>query len=268
MHMLRKWGSGVLLSLSFTALLAACSSGGEGETPSTPPPAATSAEGLWTGTSDDGRTVSGVVLDDDTYWFLYSAVGNPLHVGGALQGKGSAHQSTFTSSIGTDFNREGFGPLDVTVTARYVMRQSFNGTVTYPPSPALPNGAQTTFTSTFNAAYDATPNVDLLVGTYTSLETDQFGFSRTRTITVSPSGSITGTEITETQVLTCSYTGALSPRAKGNVYEISITPAGFRCGGDLLTGIAVFDAATNRLYIVTINSITRVFAFLFLGTKQ
>lgn len=255
MHMQRNWVGSVLFSLIFSLLLAGCSSGGgDGDAP--PPATITgTAEGFWTGTTDNGRTVWGAVLDDDTYWFLYSAVGNPSLLAGAFQGNGRSQNGVFTSSNGVDFNLEGFGPLDATLAANYVMRQSFNGVVTYPTA------TQTAFTSTFNTDidYDTAPSVAPLVGTYIA--------STTATITIDPSGSITGTHDI------CGYTGALSPRASGNVYDVSITSFGRICAGSglLQTGVAWFDAATNRIYIMTINrvnGVNTVFSFLFLGTKQ
>jgi hypothetical protein len=161
--MKRNWASGVLLSIFFTALFSACGSGGGGEEvpPTSPPPPATSAEGLWNGTSGNGRTTAGLVLDDGTYWFLYSVVGDPLVVAGAFQGNSSSQNGSFTSSNAKDFNLEGLGILDATVTGSYVMKQSLSGTI------ALLLGGQTTFNSTYNADYDLMPDVNLIVGTYT-----------------------------------------------------------------------------------------------------
>ena len=255
MHMQRKW-SGVLFSLIFTLLLAGCSSGGGGD--DAPPSAITgTAEGLWTGTTGDGRTISGVVLDDDTYWLWYSAVGQPSVLAGALQGSGRSQNGAFTSSNGIDFNIEGIGPLvllDAPLAASYVMRKSFNGVITYPTT------TQTFFTSTFNTDYDATPSVASLVGTYIGPSTTSGIF----TITIDPSGSITGT------FSACDYAGALSPRASGNVYDVSITAFGRICGGSglLQTGVAWFDVATNRIFISTLNRVNGIFSIIFLGTKQ
>jgi hypothetical protein len=255
MHMQRNWVGGVLFSLIFTLWLAGCSSG-DGDAP--PPAAITgTAEGLWTGTTGDGRTISGVVLDDDTDWLWYSAVGQPSVLAGALQGSGRSQNGAFTSSNGIDFNFEGigpFGPLDAPLSASYVMRKSFNGVITYPTT------TQTSFTSTFNTDYDVAPSVASLVGTYIGSSTTSGIF----TITIDPSGSITGT------FSVCDYAGALSPRASGNVYNVSITAFGRICGGSglLQTGVAWFDVATNRIFISTLNRVNGIFSIIFLGTKQ
>ena len=260
MHMQTKW-VGVLGSLLFTLMLTGCSSGGgdgRNDAPAAAPSAAIAdtAEGLWTGTTGDGRTISGVVLDDDTYWLWYSAVGQPSVLAGGFQGSGLSQNGAFTSANGIDFNLEGigpFGPMDTTVAASYVLRNSFNGVITYPTM------TQTTFTSTFNTDYVAAPNVASLVGTYIWSTTGGIF-----TTSIDPSGSITGT------FSICNYSGAVSSRTSGNVYDVSITAFGRLCGGSglLQTGVAWFDAATNRLFISTLNRANGTFSILFLGTKQ
>jgi hypothetical protein len=262
MHMQTKW-VGVLGSLLFALLLTGCSSGdGGNDAPPAAPPVShppvviDSAEGLWTGTTGDGRTISGVVLDDDTYWLWYSAVGQPSVLAGGFQGSGRSQNGAFTSSNGIDLNLEGigpFGPVDTTFAASYVIRKSFNGVITYPTA------TQTSFTSTFNTDYDADPSVASLVGTYIwSYPGGIF------TITIDPSGSITGT------ASVCDYAGVVSPRTSGNVYDVSITAVGRLCAqsGLLQTGIAWLDAATNRIFISTLNRANGAFSTIFLGTKQ
>jgi hypothetical protein len=197
-----------------------------------------------------------VVLNDDTYWLWYSAVGQPSVLAGGFQGSGLSQNGAFTSSDGIDFNLEGtgpFGPVDTILTASYVIRKSFNGVITYPTT------TQTSFTSTFNTDYDAAPSIASLVGTYIASST-----SGIVTITIDPSGSITGS------VSACSYTGAVSPRTSGSVYDVSITVFGRLCGvpNILQTGVAWLDAATKRLFISTLNRANGVFSIIFVGTKQ
>jgi len=236
------------------------------------PLAATSADGLWTGTSDDGRTIAGAVLDDGTYWFLYSAVGNPSVVAGAFQGNGEGQYGTFTSSNGRDFYLERAGQFDATVTARYVMRQSFNGILTY--STVF---GTSSFTSTFSPEYDRTPNLTPVAGTYTGSITSLLS-SHSFTVTVSDSGAFAlldevgpaGSGGTTAGIITgCGATGTLSPRAQGNVYDITFTHTGNRgfCHAEPYTGVAVFDVTANRLYILALDSNRRK-VFPFMGTKQ
>ena len=259
MHMQRKWNSGVLVSLLFTLLLTGCSSGG-GNSDAPVVPAGT-AEGLWTGTlvdeiTGDTRTVKGAVLDDGTYWFLYSTVLDPTLIAGALQGDGSTQNGTFAPLNGQDFNNELLRIIDpVTVTAHYVMQQNLSGTVTYP------GGKTLTFTSTFDPEYNVVPVFANVAGTY---DGSVFGFPHT--ITVDPLGAITVTTTVGHQSsqsgieLGCDFTGALVPRSHGNVYNISFT-ASNTCIiaplllGETFTGVAFFDAdpAPTKMYVLALH---------------
>jgi hypothetical protein len=254
MHMQKKW-VGVLFSLLFTLLLTACSSGG-GNSDAPVVPAGT-AEGLWTGTlvdatTGDTRTVKGAVLDDGTYWFLYSTVLDPTLIAGALQGDGSMQNGTFASLNGLDFNNELALILPVPVTAHYVMQQNLSGTVTYP------GGKTFTFTSTFDPEYNVVPVFANVAGTY---DGSVFGFPHT--ITVDPSGAITVTTTVGHQSspsgieLGCDFTGSLSTRSQGNVYNISFTPSNACTIAELLgrtfTGVAFFDAAATKIYVLALH---------------
>jgi hypothetical protein len=275
MHMQRKWSSGVLFSLLFTLVLAACSSGGGDSDSAAPVVPAGTAEGLWTGTLtqppplNGQRTVKGAVLDDGTYWFLYSTVADPALVAGALQGDSSTQNGTFASSNGLDFNNELLTIIDpVTLTAPYVMQQNLSGTVTYP-------GGVGTFTSTFDPEYNVVPDFDNVAGTY---EGSVFGFAHT--ITVDPSGDITVTTTVGPQSspsgieLGCDFNGSLSTRSQGNVYNISFTPSNACTIAELLgrtfTGVAFFDAAATKIYVLALHRRSSPFydyVFPFTGTK-
>ena len=272
MHMQRKWSSGVLGSLLFTLLLTACSSGGGDSAGTAQVVPVCTAEGLWTGTMA-GRTVNGAVLDDRTYWFLYSAVGAPTIMAGTLQGDCSTSNGTFTSSNGLDFSNE--APVDkraITVTGPYVMPLTLDGTVTYP------GGGQLTFTSTFNSENSVTPLITDVADTYSG---SVFGFPHT--ITVDPSGVITVTTLggphrTGSSIngdvsgieLGCDFTGTLSPRSQGgNMYDITLTPTtnALMCALGPFDGVAFFDATDNkRIYVLALNS-DRNRVFPFTGTR-
>ena len=245
---------GLFVSLILAFALSACGSGGD--TPPPSPTPATSAEGLWNGTTDTGRSSAGRVLGDGTSWVLYSLVGNPNVIAGLVQGTGSSQTGSFTSSNTRDFSLEGRGVLDATLVGSYVMKQSLSGTVTY----VL--GGQTTFNSTYNADYDLIPDINLVVGTYTGSTATTSG-TEIVTVTLSSPSSITGSSASG-----CNFTGSFAPRSSGNVYDVSVTFAGGVCsnGTSTVTGVAFFDAATKRLYSAALNN-TRTNGFIYLGTK-
>jgi hypothetical protein len=210
------------------------------------------------------------VLDDDTYWFLYSAVGEPLVVAGAFHGNSSTQQGILTSSNGRDFNLDGNSQLDATVAANVVLRESLRGTLTYS------NGGRSTFTTTFYPGYDEVPDLAKVAGTYTGWLTINAVLVISYTVTVSPSGAFVmidpavggaGPFTSAGLKLGCGYIGTVSPRAQGNVYDIAFTHASTGCGAETFAGVAFLDAATSRLYILAMDG-DRNAVFPFLGTKQ
>lgn len=246
-----------LAILSATALALAACGGDDGGTTTTTQSAET-AEGLWVGTTDSNRAISGLVLDDGTYYVLYSAIGNPSLIAGVVQGHGTSNNGNFTSTDARDFNLEGLGVLDATVSASYMVRQSFNGNVMYT------SGGTTAFTSAYDSQYDLTPSLATLAGTYTGTVALSQGYEAA-TVTVGSNGAVSGVGTSG-----CTLTGNASPRASGNVYNLTITFGGAPCyfAGQTFTGIAYYDSDVNdkRLYAAAPNA-ARTDGVLFVGVK-
>ena len=237
--------------------LASCGGGGDGggSTPPAPPPAS-AAEGLWIGSTNTNRAVTGLVLDNGDYYVLYAVAGNPSIIAGVIQGTGTATGGSFSSSNARDFNLEGLGVLAATVSASYNARQNLNGTVTYGS-----NGA-TTFTSTFSTNYDVTPTLAAVAGTYSGKVAFSLGVENA-TVSVSGAGALSGTGASG-----CRVSGTVAPRSRGNAYNLTLSFGGSPCffANQSFTGIAYFDSATRRLYAVTPNA-TRSDGILFVGVK-
>ncbi len=232
----------------------ACGGGyGDGRFSSLPQSTATSAEGRWTGATPTGRTVGGLVLDDGSYWVFYTARGNPNVLAGLIQGTGTSHSGSFGSSNTRDFNVEGASIHSGAMSGTYVSKKSFHGTIAYV------NGDTERFTSTYDADYELAPNMTLVVGTYAGLRAD----NQTVTVTVDSAGTLSGQSSDG-----CTFVGALSPRAKGNVFYHAVTFEGGPCrqGTETVTGVAFYDAATNRLYSAALDS-ARTNSYIFVGTK-
>lgn len=243
MQAIKVLGSAAVLSL---LVIAGCGGGG-----SDPPP----AEGLFSGTTTSGRGVTGLVLDDGTYYVFYSPVGKPSEIAGVVQGNGTSAAGTFSSSNARDFNLEGAGVLSATVSASYAAKQSLNGTVSYGV------GAPTSFSSTYDKAYEATPSLAALAaGTFFGEVASSAGVENA-TVSVTSAGAISGSSQSG-----CAVTGSATPRARGNVFDISLTFGGPPCvfGVQTLTGIAYFDSATKTLYAAAPNA-ARTDGVLFFG---
>lgn len=234
---------------------AACGGGySESDVSSLPQSTATSAEGRWSGTTPTGRAVAGLVLEDGSYWLFYSAKDQPNILAGLVQGTGTSHSGSFGSSNTRDFNVEGAGIRAATMRGSYVPSKRFDVTIAYV------TGDTESFTSTSDADSESVPNLTQLAGTYAGLRAD----NSTVTATVDSAGTLLGHASDG-----CTVAGTLSPPATGNVFHTSMTFGGGACrqGAETVTGVAFYDAATNRLYSAALNH-TRTTSFLFLGTKQ
>lgn len=249
-----------VLSLLLLVSLSACSSGGDTPTPSPTALSANSSEGLWIGTMananpNTNRAISSLVLDDGVYWILYSAVGDPSILAGFIQGNSSSQNGIFTSSDGKDFDLQ-TGLLNATIDGTYITKQRFTGTISYPQT-NVPN----TFTATYDGDYDLTPDINVVAGTYRGFITT----NETTTVVLTSTGGISGSTN-----IGCLFTGTFSPRAHGNVFNVTITfggQNGCSLGVQTVNGVGFYDATTKQLTSAGFNS-ARTDGFVFIGTKQ
>jgi hypothetical protein len=244
----------VLAIVVFT--LTACGSSGGGGGSDDDNIVSGTAEGLWRGTTNTGRTIAGVVLDDDTYWVIYSITGNSDVIAGVVQGNGTSSNGSFTSSNGLDFNFEGLGVNTFTLASTYAAKSSWDGTLNYSPS------VTTTFTSSYDSDYDLTPSLAAIAGTYSGSSFSSGGPESTG-VDITSTGDISGSGASG-----CIFSGSVSPRANGNIFDISITFGGGICAGgtSTATGVAYFDAPTKQLTTAGLDS-TRTGGFIFIGNK-
>jgi len=249
-----------VFAVSSILALAACGGGGNGGAAPTSGSAA-SAEGLWIGSTSASRSLTAIVLDNGTYWVLYSVPHVSALIAGVVQGTGTSFSGSFSSSDGIDFNLEGQGINDATVSASYVATQSFNGSVTSPN----PNQVFT-FTSSYNSDYDQIPSVSAIAGTYTGIASVAGGDEVT-TIAVSSQGLVIGTSLVSGG---CQFLGTAVPRAKGNLYDLSVVASGggaCSSGTSAVTGIGYFDASAKRLHVAALNK-SRSNGLIFVGVKS
>lgn len=241
----------------FSASLMGCGGGGSGSASAPQQQATTIPEGLYAGTTNGGRTITGLILDDGTYYVVYSVANNPSLIAGVVQGTGTALNGSFSSSNGKDINLEGLGVLSANVSASYVLSTSFNGSAAYPSL-----NQTTTFTSTYDKKYELVPSLATIAGTYSGAAGSPTG-SESATLTISASGTVTGRGSSG-----CIFSGTVTPRSKGNVYNATITFGGAPClfANTAVTGGAYFDATTKRLYAVGMKA-ARDTGFIFSGGK-
>ena len=253
----------LVFGLLFVSYLSACSGGGDTSTPSPTALPAASAEGIWTGTTDTNRTVTGVVLDDGVYWFLYSAAGDPSLIAGVVQGDSSSQSGALTSSNATDFSVERAIPLitlKATVDGTYTTKQSLNGKIVYQNNVQ----AQDSFRATYDSDYESAPDINAVAGIYTG----PVAAGETVSVTVSATGDITGHSITDPSPTGCTFSGLFKPRVHGNVFDVTITfngQQGCSNGTATVKGVGFFHA--GKLYSAALNS-DKTNGVVFIGTKS
>ena len=259
----KKRGTKAMLGRYFTllgiALVLSASGGCGGDQTSdqnTTLPSANTAEGLWSGTTNTNRTLTTAVLDDGTYYFFYSSAVNPNQIAGVIQGTGTSNNGSFTSTNAKDFGI-GVAVQEATISGDSAARQFFNGTITY--SGAGP----VTFTSSYNKAYDTAPTVASLAGVYNG-QAGSSGGVQAATVTASDHGTFTGIEPNSK----CTFTGTVTARTRGNVFDQRITFDGTNCffAGRTFLGIVYFDIPTQRLLAAAPKN-DRTDAAFFFGTK-
>jgi len=248
----------VAAAVSLVLAIPGCGGGGGGgDSGPSQSPADENPEGLWIGSTNTNRTVGGVVLDDGTYWVIYSQEGNSNVIAGALQGRFSTNGNTVSSSNGRDFNFEGLGVNDFTSSGTVAEKQSLDGTVTYD------GGLEVFVSAEYSSDYELAPSLATIAGSYSGSSVASGGVEFT-TATISPGGGVSGSSASG-----CTFSGSVAPKSRGNVYDLSVTFNGGTCanGTATVTGVAFYDAANSQLISMALNS-SRTNGFLAIGVKD
>jgi hypothetical protein len=242
-------------------ILFGCGGGGGGG----PTDTSGTAEGLWVGTNSDSRNVSGLVFGDGSYWFLYSAVGNPDIVTGLALGNGISKNNEFTSDNAVIFNTEIPDSTDATISANYSQKQTFDGSV----SEVVGSGV-TTFNLDYDTAYEGVPSLASIAGSYSGQSTYLFiGNSTGMNVSISSDGTLRTYSI-----VSCQGDGTVTPRSDGNAYDVSIKFTTIDSGicyvleDATFNGIAYLAADGVTLYLATVNTNGKPYSgFIFQGRK-
>lgn len=236
-----------LAVFALTLTLVACGGGGGGDGINlSPTPRRGTAEGQWQGSNFNingggQRSIGGVVLNDGSYWFLYSIVGNADVVGGLIQGSSTSSAGNFISSDGASYSFDNAGSVsDFSVSGTYAGQSSLGGTLNFTPS------GSATFTSAYDGNYDLARNLATVAGTYSGTgafaprapNTGAQSFATT--FTVANDGAISGT------YAGCPFSATLTARASGNVYDMAFNSL-LPCSVFSLAGVAVYQSNSLRL---------------------
>jgi len=212
------------------------------------------AEGLWRGTTSANESVMGLMLDDGTYYLLYSRAGAP-QAAGAVQGTSSAINGELSSSDGVDFpiGLSLPGPLSAQVSGSYVSRNSLQLNI------AESTGTRM-LSATYDPEYEHPPSLAAVAGTYLGNLGHTYGESR-GTVVVDSAGnvSIDGQD--------CDYGGSLAPRKMVNVFDFTIRAPGCPFANFVTGGILHYDEAARQIQVL-VPFKARNDMWYFIGTKQ
>ena len=266
----------------FTVALASCGGGSDGAgkcyspTPAVcaslgvprsfpqPVPADVNPAGLYKGLTNTGRSFASLVLDDGSFYSIYSQVNNPSIVAGGGQGTVKTSGTSFSISDAVDFNFEGLGTNVASITGTVGERKFIQGSINYPTT-----GQNITFSANYSSDYELTASISTIAGKYVGTSesvnsSNSISSSDAVTFDINASGNITGTGNSG-----CTFSGTIQPRTSGNAYNVTITFGASPCQypGTTITGASYFDRTSNIAYAVA-STPTGSANFIASATKQ
>jgi hypothetical protein len=262
-------------------LLTACGGGGGGgggspsaaATPAQQPqqPKAEFAHGLYKGTSNDGRSLTVLVVNSGRVYAIAAGNVGPSHATNLYFGNGidapttTAGTYAFNSSGVRDFPVPNTGlPLKVETVAlgsAVIQANSIEGKLTRP-------GVDIDFTAIYDTNFNGvTPKLSTIAGVYQgnsiwgSTDANEQGDSAITTLSVSAvDGMITAGPND------CPHTGQINPHPVGNVYAITLNYyIDIRCRrGDTFVGHAILELSGTDVVLTVMaanNGFTKVVSF-------
>jgi hypothetical protein len=247
----------VLSSILAALVLSACGGGGGGgdgkaaDNAVVPPAVNVDAQGIYSGTDSNNDMVTGVVLDNGTYYFVY--VNQATNAVGVVQGTAAASNGALTSSDATNFLVTSSYAKHGSVTASYVPQTSLNGAFVSAANES------SSFTTSYSKVYDQTPSLSSIAGTYTGAGVTFYG-DETVTFTIGADGTVRGSGQSG-----CSFSGNVKIHGTKNIYDTTVV-FGNQCPnkGQTFTGIVTVNG--NSL-IAAATHPDRTEAFVVAGTR-
>lgn len=196
------------------------------------------AAGTWIGTTSANESVRAIVLEDGTFYLLYSVAGGAADAG-VVQGKATMASGTFISTDGFDYpiaqaaETPGFATA-VAISGTFTERVRLDVTLA---------GARGT--RTLSAAWDPrsaqAAALAPVAGSYVGFSGHDDG-RLPATFLIDGSGTLAGSNSV------CGFGGTLTPRSAGNVYDWTVRSTRGVCifGDGPVSGIAFHDEATRQ----------------------
>ena len=241
------------MALSALLVLAACGGGGGGGGSTSV--VTSPMQGVFQGTTTNGKTIDALILEDGSFWDIYGIPsGNALTVQGVAVGSSTANNGNFTLSF-NDFYTPGNTAVSGTGSGTY-SGTNLVGTL-------IENGVTGTFNLTAPVTTNYNYNVAATIATVAGSWSGSLLDGETATVNITLSGTLTGTSS-----LGCAVTGTVTPRPSGkNVFNVSVTFGASPCvlPNQTSTGIGLtypLGNGTNQLIVGLVTpSQTKATAF-------
>jgi hypothetical protein len=203
--------------------------------------------GLYKGISSDGRAVTSLVLDDNSFYTVYSAVNSPSIVGGAVHGtartEGTAgtDTGTFSSTDAVGSSADVIGKQLAAVTGTYRTKQLLSGGIAYAGL-----AQSVSFSANYSGNFELTPGMSTIAGNYSGSYAMGMG-AEAATFEIGENGTISGRSTSG-----CTLSGTIQQGASDRPYAVTVTFGGFPCRlpGATASGISYFDRTSNTIYAV------------------
>lgn len=188
----------------------------------------TTAEGFWKGTTDKGQSLRIFILDDGTFYIVFSDTGNEIEAG-VLYGSGSSVSGKFTSTDVKEY------PLSPSTPPFIGGASAINGTYVSGSSLQLTIGSSSV-SATYIPAYDQPANFASVAGAYRG-SVGHITEQRNMTASMDAQGNLT---INGVQ---CDFRITAAARGAVNVFNVSVTSSSCYQG----PGILIYDDASRKL---------------------
>ena len=190
--------------------------------------AAATAEGIWRGTTSQGQALTIVVLDDGTFYIVFSGKGTTSEVG-VLHGTSSSSNGVFTAASATEYPMYPSAPPYLGEVAK------MHGTYVPRTTLALTFGS-TSVTAAYDSTYDKPASLASLAGVYQG-SVGHVTEQRPATAIVDNAGNLTISGIQ------CVTTASATPRGTVNMFNILVSSSSCYNGPAIL----FYDSARRTM---------------------
>ncbi|GAA5787041.1 hypothetical protein [Chitiniphilus shinanonensis] len=252
------------LASVFSVGLISCNGSVDNGGPSNPSPTPTTvptpveAQGIYNGSTSDSRQLVTLIVPSGQYYAWYTTKLSSTVLGGGIEGVLSASDGTLASNNGVDYNIELDTISPAVLAGSYTVQSTISGNLTYGQ-----NGDQVTFSANYDTAYDNTPSLSAVTGTYDGVASSPGG-TELVVFTVGTDGKVAGVDPNN-----CTFSGTLTPNADHNYYALSVTFGASPCvaAGQTFTGVSLYQATGGQLLGMAPNS-SRTNGVIFRAVKR